>query len=508
MGPVGFEPTTSRLSAGCSSQPKLWAHVAGPIPTWGGSSWPQVVTRVPSLETPQSRKATLLQDAEIRGWIKDHRSPNTAKNQFEQLELFCRRTGLGPAEILQGASARPNKRFRESVLDWVASEREAGRPDQYVKSVWYAVRSWLRYNEVALEWSPELNVQAAATLENERVPTVDELRQLLAVLSPRDRAAALFLATSGVRIGVLADRFEAGGLTLDGLPDLVPSGGEPRFEVTPALVRVPAPLSKSGKGYYTFITAEAAEALLVYLQERVRRGETLTRTSPLIGPEPKASHSHFRKGRDGSLFISGKSLGHAIRLGLRKVTPKGVRVRPHTLRAFMSTQMELAERHGKITRSLREYFLGHSLQSVELRYNLAKKHSEKTLEELRRVYAGCEPFLTVASARSEPAGPAAISKMLLMGFGYSEEELASVDLADIGVVQELVAKKMGSCAEMEPKQKVVSPGELTRYLDEGWTVAVALGTGQVVLNPPKGPRLAHPAAPARFPGPRGHSFAQ
>lgn len=26
MGPVGFEPTTSRLSAGCSSQTKLWAR--------------------------------------------------------------------------------------------------------------------------------------------------------------------------------------------------------------------------------------------------------------------------------------------------------------------------------------------------------------------------------------------------------------------------------------------------------------------------------------------------
>jgi hypothetical protein len=28
MGPVGFEPTTSRLSAGCSSQTKLWARPA------------------------------------------------------------------------------------------------------------------------------------------------------------------------------------------------------------------------------------------------------------------------------------------------------------------------------------------------------------------------------------------------------------------------------------------------------------------------------------------------
>ncbi len=32
MGPVGFEPTTSRLSAGCSSQTKLWAPPSGKPP--------------------------------------------------------------------------------------------------------------------------------------------------------------------------------------------------------------------------------------------------------------------------------------------------------------------------------------------------------------------------------------------------------------------------------------------------------------------------------------------
>jgi integrase len=438
---------------------------------------------MPLEPTPQVRKEALLQNADIRGWIKDHRSPSTAKGQFEQLELFCRRTGLTPATILEGASARPNKTFRGVVLDWVELERRNGRPDQYIKMVWYAVRSWLRYNEVVLEWSPKLNIQPAATLENERVPTFDELRRLFAVLSTRDRAAALVLATSGIRIGVLANRFEAGGMSLDCLPDLVLSGTEPHFEVTPALVRVPPELSKTESGYCTFITAEAAEAVLAYLRERVRRGEKLSAGSPLIGPEPKASHSHFRKDREGSLFISGKSLGNAIRVGLRKVTPKGVRMRPHTLRAFMSTQLEIAERHGRITRSVREYFRGHNLQSVELRYNLGKKLSRQSLEDLRKIYAKCEPFLTTTPTKGE-ADPAAISKTLLMSFGYSEEEVAEVDIADLAVVQELVAKKMGLRAEGQLKQRLVSESDLPRYLEEGWKVVTSLASNQVVLDPP------------------------
>ena len=52
MGPVGFEPTTSRLSAGCSSQTKLRAH---------GGSADSVVSRdasVPSVRDASRPRGT------------------------------------------------------------------------------------------------------------------------------------------------------------------------------------------------------------------------------------------------------------------------------------------------------------------------------------------------------------------------------------------------------------------------------------------------------------------
>ncbi len=435
--------------------------------------------------TPRERKATLLATADIQGWIKDHRSASTAKLQFEQLELFCRRTALDPERLVTLASERPNKGFRVRVLDWIEAERKAGRPDQYIKTIWYAVKSWLRFNEVGFEWSPSLDVQPAATLGAERVPTAEELRRLLSVLSPRDRAAVLILASSGVRIGVLANRFEAGGLTLESFPELVLSGGVPRFGKVPPSLYVPSRLSKTRKDYYTFITAEAGEALVAYLQERKRRGEKLTPGSSVISPEPKASHAHFRRGREDSLFISGKSLGNVIRLGLRKVMPRDVRVRPHTLRAWTSSQLELAERHGKVTRSVREYFLGHNLKSVELRYNLGKKLSPASLDELRQVYARCEPFLSTMPSKSDQEAQSRMAKTMLMGLGYSEEELANVDFEnlDVQVFQELVNKKVASSPH-RPKQQVVDSTELSRFLEEGWTVVAAINGHQVVLNPP------------------------
>jgi integrase len=435
--------------------------------------------------SPQKRKAALLESADIRAWIKDHRSASTGRLQFEQLELLCRRTGVSPEEFTRLAAAKPNKEFRRIVVGWVASERGDGRPDQYLKTSWYALKSWLRFNEVAVEWSPPLSVEPAETLGNERVPTQAELRRLLAVLSTRDRAAVLFLATSGVRIGVLASRFEAAGLTLKSLPDLEMGGKTLEFRKTPALIQVPASLSKTKKGYYTFITGEAAEAVLAYLQERRARGEDLSPDSSLIGPEVRASHAHFRRGKEDSLFISGKSLGNVIRVGLRKILPAGVRVRPHTLRAWTSTQLELAERQGKITRSLREYFLGHNLGSVELRYNLGKKLSPESVEELRRVYTRCEPFLSTVPTKSEAdEGVNKVLKALLSSRGMPQDEVDKLDLTEKSEDELKVIFGKFLAAGSKPGQRAVSVSEVPGLLASGWEYVGPLGAEQVILRSP------------------------
>jgi integrase len=452
---------------------------------------PPVVVPLAPEQTPQERKAVLLANADIQGWIKDHRSPSTAKTQLEQLELFCRRTQLDPAAVVSLASEKPNKAFRSKVLDWVEAERRAGRPDLYIKTVWYAAKSWLRFNEIGLEWSPPLDAQPAATLEAERVPTAEELRRLLSVLSPRDRAAVLILASSGVRIGVLADRFEAGGLTLESLPDLVLGGKIPHFSKVPAILHVPARLSKTRKEYYTFITAEAAEALIAYLQERKSRGEKLTPGSAVVGPEPKASHAHFRRDRTDTLFISGKSLGNVIRVGLRKVMPKGVRVRPHTLRSWTSSQLELAERQGKVTRSVREYFLGHNLKSVELRYNLGKKLSPESLEELRAVYARCETLLSTTPTKSDAnEGVDRVLKALLAARGMPTEEAQKIDISaksDAELVE--LFKKLGANAggaTRAASQRAFDVVEVPQMLQQGWEYVAPLGPDQAVLRAPSG----------------------
>lgn len=344
------------------------------------------------------------------------------------------------------------------------------------------MRSFRASIGAAPEWNPKIEKAEADEEERARtVPTHEQLCQIAnSVKSARDRAVVYLLASSGIRIGVLATQFgPADGLRLKHFPDLR-LGADPTFETVPFALRVPAHLSKGKNAYYTFGSHEAADAVLAMLKERTRTGEELTPESPVILPDTRGRLSE-RPAKDGSSFMVRKALVVRVKFAMDRVGPLGSVWSAHTLRAWFSTQLESCEAKGLISRTRREFFMGHSL-GVDGDYNAERPLSPDKLNELRASYAKCEPFLTTLPA--EPKGPdaAASSKMLLMGLGYGEEELAKADLSDLAEVQELVAQKMGTRPGSMARQKVVDGGELPGYLEQGWTVVKALSPSQIVVN--------------------------
>ncbi|MGA7650495.1 MAG: hypothetical protein WBW40_07320, partial [Thermoplasmata archaeon] len=69
--------------------------------------------------------------------------------------------------------------------------------------------------------------------------------------------------------------------------------------------------------------------------------------------------------------------------------------------------------------------------------------------------------------------------------GYTEAELAKVDLEDLDVAgfQKLVTRKLGSGGS-KSRQRVIESTDLPSYLEQGWTVVTAVNGHQIVLNPP------------------------
>ena len=121
-----------------------------------------------------------------------------------------------------------------------------------------------------------------ATVENEKVPTHDELKRIVLAASLRDRVCVILMAHSGVRPQVLGSYMGDSGLRLGDLPDLKIDHSTAEFEKTPALVRVPASLSKADFQYITFLSEEGCDYLREYLESRMRDGEKLTKESPVV----------------------------------------------------------------------------------------------------------------------------------------------------------------------------------------------------------------------------------
>lgn len=434
------------------------------------------------------RLQVLLGQREISTWYRDHSSPATARTQLDQLELFCRRVGTEPLEVLALAKKDP-RALRDLVQDYVNQQQNAGRSSRYALNVWWGVRSFLAYHDAAPVWAPKLK-PVADDDTTETVPTVEQLRGITIVLSDRGRAAALLMASSGIRVGVLANQDgPVDGLRLRHLPELELKP-EPHFTKVPFLVRVPAHLAKGStvskpRGYLTFGNAEAAEAIATYLKTRITAGEKLGPESPLITADGAGPPQQHRHAKDGSRVMARKSLAYTIRRAMDKVKPEGTHWHTHTLRAWFSTQMESAESRGLISRSRREFFMGHGGRGVDFDYNLDRPMSPEKIDDLRDSYKRCESFLSISPGRPEHETEAKMAKLMLMGAGYTEQDLASVDLLnlDMPTLQALLREKQVTVAP-KPKQKLVTTEELATFLDQGWTVVTTVGADRIVITPP------------------------
>jgi integrase len=441
--------------------------------------------------TTAARRATLLRTRpDVAEWYKGHAKIATATTQLDQLELFLRRTGLDVPDLVESAKKNP-KRLKGIVSEYVRTEQAAGRKAKYVLNVWWGVRSFLASIGAAPDWNPKVEKTEADEEDTARtVPTHEQFRQLAsAVKSGRDRAVVFLLASSGVRIGALATQFEpADGLRLKHLPELR-LGDEPNFEKVPFAIRVPAFLSKGKNAYYTFGSHEAADAVLAMLKERQHGGEVLTLESPLILPDTRGRSSE-RRAKDGASFMVRKALAERVKLAMGRVSPAGSRWSAHTLRAWFSTQMESCESRGQISRTRREFFMGHSL-GVDGDYNVERPLSPAKLDELRASYARCEAALSTAQASSNTERDMQTRKVMLRIVGFTEEELAKIDLAgktDEEIIQLAENKRSASdVGPIRPGQRAVAVREVGNLLAAGWEYVAPLGVDQAILRAPVGP---------------------
>ena len=432
----------------------------------------------------------------MRSWWDERslRSRLSADNYLRHIGLFVERFGKSPATLLALARDDPDS-LRAQLVRYAADQKLAGRLDSYISKSFEGLRSFFKHHHVRFDGFPSLSPIRGASLTLERVPTQQELGQVLERLSLRGRVIALFLAHTGIRPGVLGSYGGEAGLTLGDLPELELSR-RIRFMETPFVVRVPAGLSKTRRQYLTFGTEQLATALTAYLVARGEAGEKLNGFSPVVVPgtlRGVAVRSR-QEARFGRGFLAMKNVVKEVQDALHSTAPEGVRWRPYVLRSYCSTRLLLAEGQGRISRDLREAILGHD-GGVASRYNVGKRWGEELLAEARREYANAAEFLeTNAQTRMNVA--AEFRRTLLAVAGMSEKEAADhVNDSNEELLAILREKLTGRDAVVPVPaygngnghgvQKPFTLEEAEGLLAQGWTYLANFGPNRVLLQPPR-----------------------
>jgi hypothetical protein len=234
-------------------------------------------------------------------------------------------------------------------------EISAGTINNWVK----AVRLFLDMSDVQLNWKKIRRVMPRATrYALDRVPRIDELREIFDAADLRGKALTLIFTSSGIREGAIPYLRVCDYSHVKKEGHLVPG----RLQV----------YSGDPESYVTFVTPEACIALDKYLDFRRQHGEEILPFSPLFREkfDPISGLSYEqcddKNDSDGSKHDSKAMAAHSERMyynrllysiGIRKNKKRRHEFSVHIFRKYFKTKAEIAGMKPAAV----EMLMGHSL---------------------------------------------------------------------------------------------------------------------------------------------------
>jgi len=422
----------------------------------------------------------------VKRWFSNlaRGSPNTAEVNLRRLSKLSELLESTPKAMVEDA-LEDSKTFQDKLEDMVARLESEHLAPGYISNIMKTARSWLRYNDITLTRKIKIsNLSTTPTIEDEQVPSQEELARIFRISPPRVRLAETLIAFSDLRPQSIGNRNGSDGLRLRDLPELKLESGQVVFEKIPTMVIVRSTLSKAKHKYFTFLSSEGCVYLKEYLEERIRSGEKLKAESSLI--------AHERKEFASKQFIQTSKITHFIRQSMRKA---GVFKRPYVLRAYAETQLIIAESKGKISHPYLQFIAGHK-GDIEARYSTNKGVlPPDMIEDMRGNYKACEPFLSTTIQPIEQSS--IIKEAKVEALKSIAKSLLGLDLIEIKVAKEKeVGRELDKEEELElfenelkklregthNPQRIVREDELENHLSNGWQFVSVLPSHRILIR--------------------------
>lgn len=399
---------------------------------------------------------------EVKRWfdeVSSIKSERVAYDYIDMLAGFVKDTGISPRELCQ---LSPKGAF-EAMKGWAIgklSSISTGR----LHVIWYAVKSYLDFNGVEVKGGPPFR-RVMKYLD--KIPTKEELKVII------DSAPNL---STKIAINLMA----YSGIRPEDICDLTYSCIKADFEkgVVPCAIYVPQ--GKGNNVYITFAPEPTLDLLRRYF--RLRRGERLHDESPILVNSITKVKGIRRK------TLTWKIRRAMERSGIQLVTKFGdkvQRMRPYSLRKYFRSNLT-----GHVASEYIEAWMGHTSGLAHV-YGGTKDLDPTTIEHMREAYRGAWRYLSVEGGTSskEELVLEAIRKFA-ESFGIEPMRIRIEKQKELGrelTLDEEIKllqnelKKLRNSPSNDPK-RIVSEGELERYLAEGWDVQTVLLSGRILIR--------------------------
>jgi len=431
-------------------------------------------------------KHLLEEHEDFRRWYDNlaRGSINTANENARVLYRFLRKNNTTLDDMLDQVST-DRRVFENHLLDFVTQQEKQGKAPAYIKNYLKVVNSWLKYNDHKPITKIKLgNRNRRPTIENERIPKKDELKQIINYADERGMTSISLIAFSGLRPETLGNSTGTDGLQIRDLPELEINDTTVYSTSIPTMVVVRHELSKAKHKYITFLGPEGCEYIKAYLEKRLANGETLQPDSAVITYKSGYGKTGYRgdSARE-HMHITTKTITKEIRDAMR---PR-YDWRPYVLRSYFDTQLLVAENNGKMTHAYRQFFMGYK-GDIEAVYTTNKgRLPENLVEDMRESYRRSLEYLeTRKTGTDEDRLREEFRRQLLLVAGFSGEEIDELDpsMGDEQFQETVCRKLLGSMVNDGNNQRVVQLEDVEEFLSRGWKYVAKLNDEKAVIKLP------------------------
>ncbi len=371
-------------------------------------------------------KEQLREFIEVQTWLKTI-SLQSSVIYLNALKRFCEWCGKDPHELILQRDQElknddPNNRtgIRDLVLDFRHHLEHTGLAPKTINSYDGAIRSFFT---AVLGKRGMINIRnykdRSVTQRKDLVPTLEELKKMIDVMSLEEGFRILFIAQTGMRVT------DALNLKIGDIKR------ELDLENIPLAIRFIPKKDRDLIGErITFLARDGVEILKQYLAWREKKGEMVTDDSSLFVSRTK------KRGTEKIVAVTSRAFNDTVheaarRAGIGNGNGKYGRIRIHCLRKFFITQMTNHGMEDKIV----NFLTCHKISEVDCVY------WNRRTDQLRKIYAERQQYLNPINGKKKHFDLKQM-KGIVAKIKDVEERLDS--LPTIEIVQKIVDEIMES----------------------------------------------------------------